>query len=429
MTFRSNRALKVPTPARVEGAGAISVRVDRGTVTDVKLEIYEPPRSFEAFLSGRAHTDPPDITASICGICPVAYQISACSAVEDACGVGVGEPTIDLRRLLSCGEWIASHALHIYLMHAPDFLGYDGVIGFARDHPDLVERGLSLKKVGNALVELISGPTMQPTKVHIGGFARAPSGTQLRALAGGSLRRALDDAVATAEWVAGFDFPTFVHGHELLALVHPGQYPIEAGVPHTSSGLAFPAAAFPEHLPEDPTTANVLLTGDRTYITGPAARYALNADRLSPLATEMAATAALPSTYRNPYRSIAIRAVEMVYAVEEALRLIEAYEPQVPSSIEVPPRAGTGTGVAEAPRGTLFQQYTLTPDGTIASARILPPTAQNQAGIEDDVHRLVQDRLDLEDRALAHECERAIRNYDPCISCAPHVLALKVVRS
>ena len=433
MPHRSNRSLKVASLARAEGEGAMHVRVEHGTVTDVRLEIYEPPRFFEAFLLGRSHAEPPDITARICGVCPVAYQISACNAIENACGVTIGEELTALRRLLYCGEWIASHALHIYLMHAPDFLGYNGVVDLARDHPDLVERGLALRKAGNALIEAIGGRAIQPVNVKIGGFHRIPAARTLKDLAERTLRPALGDALATAAWVAGFDFPDFSNDHELLALVDPARYPIEGGVPHTSAGLSFPVTALDEHVVEQPvrdsTTPHTLLAGRGAYLTGPSARYALNADRLSPLAREVATAGKLETTHRNPFRSIMVRCVELVYAVEEALRLIEAYEPPSLAAVEVAPRAGIGYGASEAPRGVLFHRYALAADGTITSARILPPTSQNQASIEDDLRRFVQDRLDLDDERLAHVCEHAIRNYDPCISCATPMVSLKVVRA
>src|ERR1700752_4987667 len=132
----NNRTLSVGTLTRVEGEGALHVTLKDGALESVELSIYEPPRFFEAFLRGRAYTEPPDLTARVCGICPVAYQVSACNAIEEACGVQVDEDLIALRRLLYCGEWINSHALHIYLLHAPDFLGYPDIIGMARDHSD-----------------------------------------------------------------------------------------------------------------------------------------------------------------------------------------------------------------------------------------------------------------------------------------------------
>ncbi|WP_127509208.1 Ni/Fe hydrogenase subunit alpha [Actinoplanes solisilvae] len=431
MTHRSDRTLDVRSLARVEGEGAMHVRVRDGAVDQVRLEIYEPPRFFEALLRGRRHTEPPDITARICGICPVAYQMSACAAIEDACGIEVGGSIAALRRLLYCGEWIESHVLHIYLLHAPDFLGYPSALDLAKDHRDLVERGLALKKAGNEIMELLGGRAIHPVNVRVGGFYRTPSPRELIPLRD-RLRTALHQALDTVRWVAGFDFPDFQHDHELLALTTPGRYAIESGTIATTSRPGFTPQQFEEHVIEEhvphSTALHAHLAGRGAYLTGPAARYTLNRQWLSPLAAQAATAAGLGADCRNPYRSIIVRAVETVYAVEEALRLIDEYEPPPQPYLDVPARAAVGYGATEAPRGILFHRYSLDADGLVTSARIVPPTSQNQAAIEDDLRRFVGARLDLDDERLTRECEQAIRNYDPCISCATHFLDLTVDR-
>jgi coenzyme F420-reducing hydrogenase alpha subunit len=436
MTHRGDRALRVAGLARVEGQGGMRVRVEDGRVTDVRLEIYEPPRFFEAFLRGRGHTEPPDITARVCGICPVAYQLSACRAIEDACGVMVGGGLADLRRLIYCGEWIASHALHIYLLHAPDFLGYPGAVELAADHRELVERGLALKQAGNALLAAVGGRAVHPVNLRLGGFYRLPERSELAALTP-LLRRALADALATVEWVAGVEFPDFDHEHELLALVDPGRYAIESGQPRTDRGRSFPVQAMDAYLREEQvphsTARHARLAGPDgrapgLYSTGPLARYALSGQWLPPLARQAADAAGLGAVCRNPFRSIVVRAVELTAAVEEALRLVRDYRPPLEPAVPVPPRAGTGYGATEAPRGVLFHRYRLAADGTVRDARIVPPTAQNQASVEDDLRRFVAARLDQDDHQLTHACEQAIRNYDPCISCATHFLDLRMER-
>ena len=432
MTHRSDRLLDVRALARVEGEGAMHVRVRGGTVADVRLDIYEPPRFFEALLRGRRHTEPPDITARICGICPVAYQMSACAAIEDACGVRVDPAVAALRRLLYCGEWIESHTLHIYLLHAPDVLGYASALDLAKDRRPIVERGLALKRAGNEILELLGGRAIHPINVRVGGFYRVPAPRDLVSLRD-KLRVALDQALETVRWVAGFEFPDFTHDHELLALVDPGRYAIESGSVATTGGLEFTAQRFEEHVVEEQvphsTALHARLAGRGRYLVGPAARYTLNRQWLSPVAREAADAAGLGADCRNPYRSILVRAVETVYAVDEALRLIERYEPPARPYLEVPPRPGVGYGATEAPRGILFHRYELDGDGLITSARIVPPTSQNQASIEDDLRRFVGARLDLDDERLTAQCEQAIRNYDPCISCSTHFLEVTVDRA
>ena len=432
MSVPASRNIRVAALTRVEGEGALDVELRDGVLERVELNIYEPPRFFEAFLRGRSYTEPPDITARICGICPVAYQVSACNAIEDACGVSLDPELVALRRLLYCGEWIHSHTLHIYMLHAPDFLGAPDIIAVARDHREAVERGLELKKAGNRLMELVGGRAIHPINVRLGGFYSAPSPADMAAM-GEVLRRALDDALATVAWVAGFDFPESSLDHELLALTAE-RYPLENGTITRSAGPAFPVAQFSDHVRETQvphsTALHATLDG-RRHLTGPLARYCLNHDKLSPLAREAAAGAGLGPQCRNPFRSIVVRAVEVVYAVEEALRIIDSYRPPARPFVDVEPSVGAasvGHGVSEAPRGLLYHRYGIGADGLITEAQIVPPTSQNQAAIEDDLARVVMSGESLDDAALTAMCERAIRNYDPCISCATHFLTVNITR-
>ncbi len=426
--------LHVGTLARVEGEGAMHIEFRDGKVTDVQLRIFEPPRFYEAFLRGRSYTEPPDITARICGICPVAYQMSACWAIEDACGVSVPEEIRLMRRLLYCGEWIESHALHVFLLHAPDFLGYDGAIEMAADHPAVVERGLRMKRAGNQLMELIGGRSIHPVNVKLGGFYRMPDPADLRAIRP-VLERALDDALETVTLVAGFEFPDFEQPYEYVSLRPEKGYPIESGSVVTSSGGAFEVRGFPAHIEEfqvahsNALHATLDAGGRGPYVVGPLARYTLNHDRLSLLAQRAAADAGLGATCRNPFRSIIVRAVELVEAYHEALRIIDGWTGSAAPSVSVPARAGEGFGASEAPRGVLFHRYVLDDDGIIHDAQIVPPTSQNQPSIEADLRTLVEGWTDLDDHALQHRCEHAIRNYDPCISCATHFLDLTVDRT
>jgi sulfhydrogenase subunit alpha len=424
------RTLSVGALTRVEGEGALHVTLTDGKVDSVELNIYEPPRFFEAFLRGRAHTEPPDITARVCGICPVAYQVSACNAIEDACGVTVDPEIVALRRLLYCGEWIHSHALHIYLLHLPDFLGYPDAISLARHRPELIERGLALKKAGNRLMEHIGGRAIHPVNVRLGGFYSVPTRADLKPVAK-MLREALDHAVYTAHSVAELDFPDVRFDHEFLALTQPDRYPIENGTIRRSSGPAFAVSEFTDHVVESQvphsTALHATLDGGR-YLTGPLARYSLNSSQLSPLAREVAAEAGLDTQCRNPFRSIVVRAVEVVYAIEEALRLIAEYQRPPRPFVDVPARAGVGHGVSEAPRGLLFHRYQIGDDGLIRAATMVPPTAQNQPAIEHEMAELVAANLTADDATLTMLCEKAIRNHDPCISCSAHFLTLTVDR-
>ena len=409
----------------------MQVRIRDGEVEDVELQIYEPPRFFEAFLRGRDFKEAPDITARICGICPVAYMTSAFNAMEDALGVAVDERIRSLRRLMYCGEWIESHALHVFLLHAPDFLGFESAWAMARDHREVVEGGLKIKAMGNELLRTIGGRAIHPVNVRVGGFYKAPSKADLEALVPG-LEEARELARESVAWIAGLDFPDFEQDYEFVALRHPDRYAIEDGRLVSSSGLDIGPGEYEEHFVEEQVPHSTALQSRMrdggTYFLGPMARYSLNSAQLSDVAREAAEQAGLGEECRNPFNSIIVRAVEILYSLDEALRLIENYELPSSPAEEMEAKASAGTGWSEAPRGMLWHRYRLEDGGSIAEARIVPPTSQNQARIEQDLLEFVKPRIDLPDDRLQWECEQAIRNYDPCISCSTHFLKLDVDR-
>jgi sulfhydrogenase subunit alpha len=425
------RTISTAALARVEGEGGMHVMIENGRVEEVKLDIYEPPRFFEAFLRGRNFAEAPDITARICGICPVAYQMSSVQAMEDICGVTVDGPLRDLRRLLYCGEWLESHALHVFMLHLPDFLGYESAIELARDHGDVVARALELKKAGNALMTVVGGREVHPINVRVGGFYRAPRKRELAAVVP-ALERAREIALAGVELTAALDFPDYSQDCELVCLAEPDEYPIDRGRIVSSRGLDLALSEYDEHFVEHHVPwSNALhstIVGRGSYLCGPFARFALNADQLSPAARDAARDAGLDPSERNPFRSIVVRSVELVYAADEALRIIHDYEEPDRPAQTVVPRAGVGFGCTEAPRGILYHRYELDDDGTIVSAKIVPPTSQNQAAVEEDLRGVVERSLDLPDDELTLLCEQTIRNYDPCISCATHFLRLTIER-
>ena len=426
-----NRTVKVDYLARVEGEGAFTVQIKDRRVVDAKFRIFEPPRFFEAFLRGRKFTEAPDITARICGICPVAYQMSSIHAMEDICGVHVEGPLRELRRLLYCGEWIESHALHIYMLHAPDFLGYPDAIQMAKDHPAEVTRGLSLKKVGNDIVNLVGGREIHPINVRVGGFYKAPKKQELLALVD-RLQKARDASIETVQWVATLPFPDFEKDYEFVALRHPTEYPFNEGRLVSNRGLDIPVREYENHfLEEHVAHSNALhsvLKARSSYFVGPLARYSLNFDRLPSEIQNVARAAGLGATCTNPFKGIIVRAVETLYACEEALRIIGTYTMPDKPAVEVRPVAGIGYGCTEAPRGILFHRYRIDDRGIILDAKIVPPTSQNQKTIESDLRDFVTTHQDEPQEQLTWKLEQSIRNYDPCISCATHFLKLEITR-
>ena len=425
----NSRIIKVDQLARVEGEGALFVKIVEGKVANVKLRIFEPPRFFEAFLRGRRYEEAPDITARICGICPVAYQVSAVNAMEDALGITV-DPQIDrLRRLIYCGEWIESHVLHIYMLHAPDFLGFEDALQLAKEKPELVTRALKMKKIGNEIVKVLGGREIHPINMKVGGFYRIPSKNELRAMLDG-LKWARDGAVETAKIAASLEFPDFEREYDYVALSHPDEYAIHRGRIASSAGLDIGIKEYEFYFDERHVAHSNALHGYEkgrgAYCVGPVARYSLNAAKLSPLAREVARDVKLEAPVRNPFKSIVVRSIETVYAFDEAIRIIEEFEPPSPPPLDIHPVTGIGFGASEAPRGLLYHRYRIGDDGLIKDARIVPPTAQNQPTIEEDLRQFVGKYIDLPREQLTWKCEQAVRNYDPCISCATHVVTLTI---
>jgi coenzyme F420-reducing hydrogenase alpha subunit len=417
---------------RVEGEGSLRLTIEEGEVVEARLGIFEAPRYFERLVQGRTPDEVLDIVARICGICPVAYQMSAVHAFEDAAGIVVDPAVHALRRLLYCGEWIESHALHVYFLHAPDFLGYPSAIELARDHRVLVERALALKKTGNRLVALVGGRPIHPVTVRVGGFYHVPTRSEMTMLRP-DLIAALAIAEETVRVVAAFEPPEFEREPRLVSLRHPTEYPMNDGRIVSTDGLDLAPGEWEAAFEEDQVGwSNALQArthaGD-VYLLGPSSRITLAGDRLHPRAAEaLAATGVAGSIRRNPFRSIVARAVELVHATAEALDIIDDYRPPERSAAPWTPVPGVAAWATEAPRGLLFHRYELDERGRVARARIVPPTSQNQAAIEADLTAFAPSVLDLPHDAATHRLEQLIRSYDPCISCATHFLDLRVDR-
>jgi sulfhydrogenase subunit alpha len=425
------RSISVDYLARVEGEGNLKVRVRDGQIEIAEFGIFEPPRFYEAFLRGRRFSDAPDITARICGICPIAYQMSSAHAMESIFGVKMEGALRELRRLIYCGEWIESHVLHAFLLHLPDFLGYQSAIHMAADHREAVEKALRLKKIGNDIVNLVGGREIHPINVKVGGFYKVPARRQLEEMVP-NLEWALEAATWAVQFTAGLAFPDIEQDYEYVSVSHPDEYPFNEGRLVSNKGIDVPVSEWNQVFEEvHVARSNALqskVRGRGAYHVGPLARYSLNYEKLSPRVQKLAAASGLGKTCFNPFKSIVVRCLETVHAVEEALRLIDIYRepsrPDVPFTV----KAGEGHGATEAPRGMLYHRYRIDDEGYILDAQIAPPTAQSQMSIEDDLRRVLEVHIDLPDDELQWRLEQTVRNYDPCISCATHFLKVEIDR-
>lgn len=424
--------IEVPVLARVEGEGALELTASGGHIDELRLRIFEPPRYFEKFLEGRSYEEILDTVARICGICPVAYQMSATQAVEQAFGVVPTPEILQLRRLMYCGEWLQSHALHIHLLALPDFLGFPNAIEMAAAHPDPVRRGLRLQRLGNDLIKLFGGRSVHPVGGRIGGFHRGPDPEKARKLLL-ELKAAVADAAALVQFTASLALPEDNQDFTSVSLRHDTEYPMYGGRIVSDRGLDIPIDAYSEHFAETHvahSTALYAYLDGAPYLVGPLARLNLNEDRLSPEVRENLAATGFRLPSRNMFHSIIARAVELHEAVLQAVRILEKYHQRLqPSYLPVTAQAGHGCGATEAPRGLLWHQYRFDAEGRVTFAQIVPPTSQNQARIEDDLRQSLEGYgLHHSDAELRLRGETVIRNYDPCISCATHFLRVDIQR-
>ncbi len=421
--------IQVPALARVEGEGGLFIGLQDGKAVEIRLDIYEPPRFFEGFLHGRFLQEVPDITARICGICPVAYQMSSAIALEKALGMAISEQARTLRRLMYCGEYMESHALHIYLLQAPDLFGKESAFELAAIAPEVVKNALRLKKIGNQVLSAIGGRSVHPVNVCVGGFYSWPDKEALKALLP-ELKWGLQASIDCVRWAVTLPYPELDVDYEFVALHHPTEYGVIDGEVWSSKGRRLSVSDYESGYLEQHVQHSNALHGHtvdgKTYLVGPLARLALNHEQLLPAAQKALKDAKIKLPIRNPYKSLIARAVELVQYYEEAIQIVEAYDPQGPAHVELKLKAGEGAGASEAPRGLLDHRYKIDENGLVQFAKITPPTAQNLPRIEADLFAMAPKIVKMPEAEATRTAEHLVRAYDPCISCATHFLKLKV---
>jgi sulfhydrogenase subunit alpha len=421
--------IEVPALARVEGEGGLYIKLKNGQAEEIRVDIYEPPRFFEGFLQGRFLQEVPDITARICGICPVAYQMSSVQALESALGITISDQTRLLRRLMYCGEYIESHALHIYLLQAPDLLGKESALELAAVAPEVVRNALRLKKIGNDLLKAIGGRSVHPVNACVGGFYRWPDVEPIQALLP-ELEWGLEASLETVRWAVTLPYPDLELDYEFVALHRPDEYAVYDGEIWSSKRKAVSVDEFDKvYLEEHVRHSNALHSrtiDGNPYLVGPLARLNLNHEQLSPLAQKALKESNIKLPLCNPYKSLIARAIELVDAYETAIQLVKNYQPTGKAYVPLALKAGVGAGASEAPRGLLFHRYAVDAQGLVLRARIVPPTAQNLPRMEADLKSLVPQIVQMPHAEATLTAEHLVRSYDPCISCATHFLKLKI---
>lgn len=429
--------------ARVEGHGNIVVDVKSGELKDVKLEVVESPRFFEAMLVGRRFSEAVHITSRICGICSVSHTNVSIKAIEDALGIKPTWQTETLRRILMDAEMVDSHALHSFFLAAPDFVGAPSVIPLASSAPEVVKTGIRWKKLAHEICDTIAGRHTHPISMTVDGFTNLVTEEQLSGLLP-KIKEALEnDIPKTVEFFSKLKIPQFERKTDNVCLVHPDEYAFYDGRIKSSETGEYRhrdyRAKIAEHI-VDHSTAKHAFGPVKPYMVGALSRFNNNFDQLTSRAKEVAEEFGLKAPSYNPYHITSAQIVELVHSLESMIDLIEELLSRgiKDEREERPPISGWmtklpqtkkswGVGVVEAPRGLLIHEYKFNDDGLIESANCIIPTAQNLASIEADMRKLVPEILDKPKEEITLLLEMLVRAYDPCISCSTHMLKVDFI--
>jgi sulfhydrogenase subunit alpha len=419
----TEKTIKVDYIARVEGQGAINIYINKDKkIENLQFKIFEPPRFFESFLIGRKYDEVMELASRICGICPVAHQITALRAIENAMGIEPSDQTKDIRKLAAISAHIQSNVLSMYFLSLPDLMGYESTIAMAKDHMDIVKRALELKKLGNDITDIIGGRSVHPVTMLVDGFSSLPDKNKLQTIKK-RLVNAKKESYKTVDLFANIRIPDFVRKCEHVAISDPKYYAINEGRLKSSEGLDIDEMNYREHIYEKQkpysTALHSFLKNRDSFMVGPLPRVNLNFDQLSSDAKNAAKSSGVKFPNYNPFVSHLARAIELVHDIDESIEIIDRLKPKEEKR-SITCKSGFGAAITEAPRGSLYHSYTLDNNGIVKKADIVPPTSHNAYNIEKDMNEFVQTIINESIEDITLKCEMLVRAYDPCISCSVH---------
>ena len=409
---------------KIEGHAKLDLSIKDGMVEKCELSSVEGSRYFEGLVKGRQYKEAHEITSRICGICSSAHVIAAITAIEDALGYKPTKQTKELRKLLTLGERIRSHATHLYFLALPDYLGYESALAMAAEYKSELKRALTLVKAGNNIIRILAGRDLHPVSATVGGWLKLPTQQEMKELAE-QLQEAKNDAIKTCELFFKLKYPEMTTQSEWFSLKDHHEYAMLDGQ-FCSSTECFKKEEYKKFITEyheARSTANFVVKNDHRYFVGALARFNNNHAQLSPTAKDLLKQSGIPMPSKNPYHNNIAQAIEIVHCIDHAIHICSSLEIKDEPVDMIPIKAGRGVACIEVPRGTLWHEYIIDEKGVIAYANIITPTAQNLLNMQEDIRAGIPSLIKEKSKSeLVMDIEKLIRSYDPCFSCSAHFL-------
>ena len=410
---------------KIEGAVGLDVEIEHGKVKRVEFKINEFKRFYTHGMVGKPVQAIPQLLSRICGTCSTAHLLASIEAVEDTLGVIPTPQTKILRTLSYNGLIIRDHALHLYLFSMPDVFGRDSLLEFHDDVPiehQMLHDAFAVKGAGNHLAILVAGRSVHAPYPMPGGFAHFPEKNNIQKM----IHELEDIRPAVLRLIKVFlDCPfSFIRETEYAAIVNDPFSYLDGDI-RDSKGLHIRQNEYRNHLERvviPYSQASGYTYHGEVYRTGAMARLNLNKKALHPKTKADAADALAVFPSHDIYRNNLAQAIGILQAIDESLDLLRETEFAPESLQKLPMKAAVGVGVVEAPRGMLFHKLEINDKGIVTGGEVVVPTGQNQIAIEQDLAKFIGENLHMTKEEISHECEKLIRAYDPCMSCASHFL-------
>jgi sulfhydrogenase subunit alpha len=426
------REIMVEPLSRVEGEGGITVRIEGKKIKDVLFDIFEGTRLVETLVVGKTPAEDVSIVCRICAICTLSHRYAALRGLEKALGIEVPPKVQWMRSLMHMGECLESNALHVFVLALPDFLGYPSAISMAEKYGDEVLKALTLKKYGNTIMEVTSGRKIHGENPTVGGFGKYPDAVLLMDIKK-QAQKMMDFAMYGVELVGGLEIPSFFESETVFMCCEPGngEYGLVGDQIRISTGDIVEADAYKSLTNErfvSHSSAKHCSYKKKPYTVGALARMNMLGDRLKGHAGKLYKKFWNERWLKNPVFNNLAQALEIVWSLEQIPKIIDNIlkikdDPEI---IAPARKDGEGVGAVEAPRGTLYHHYKIE-NGLVAEANFVIPTGQNLADCERYLQMAVKGLLeqDGDDNTIRRQCELIVRAYDPCISCATHLVRIR----